>query len=107
MTSARKSTLEVVVPVAEFMDVDRGVSGHASRRGIARKRVLLLPSEKTSSIPFIDVLLGRMRSETPAAHVTTQRVDWAFFHPGRSAAIGAEIDRLASECDLMISGVAY
>jgi hypothetical protein len=102
-----KSRLEVVVPVADFMDAERGSSTHAPRRGVSNKTALLLPSEKTSSIPFIEVLLRRMRDETPAAHVITQRADWPFFHPGRSAAITAEIDRLASQCDLMISGVAY
>jgi hypothetical protein len=99
--------LEVVVPVAEFRDVERTESRQALRQGFSGKKVLLLPSEKTSSVPFIEVLLERMTRETDAARVAMQRVEWAFFHPGRSAAIGEEIDRLAGECDLMVSGVAY
>ena len=99
--------LEVVVPVADYQDVDLTASQHALRRGVSGRRAVLLPSEKSSSPPFIQALVSRMSAETSAARVSMKNVDWAFFHPERSAAIGPEIDRIAKECDLMISGVAY
>jgi len=99
--------LEVVVPVADYQDVERTASKHAFRHGVSGRRALLLPSEKSSSPPFIEALVSRMSAETNAAHVSMENVDWPFFHPGRSAAIEPEIDRIARECDLMISGVAY
>jgi hypothetical protein len=99
--------LEVVVPVAAYQDVTRAASRHAARRGIEGKRILLLPSEKSSSPPFIDVLARRMKAETRAKRVFTQEADWPFFHPQRASAIAPEIDKVALECDLMISGVAY
>jgi len=107
LTNSFKTNIEVVVPVADFRDVERNISRHAPRRGFSHKKALLLPSEKTSSIPFIEVLLDRMTRETEAARVTMQRVEWAFFHPGRNRAIVEEIDRLAAECDVMVTGVAY
>lgn len=99
--------IEVVSPVAEFRDVDKTTARHAVRTGLTAKRALLLPAEKSSSPPFIEVLLRRMAAETKAADVFTANPEWAFFHPGRAAAIGPEVDALAEKCDLMISGVAY
>jgi hypothetical protein len=99
--------LEVVVPVAAYQDVARAASRHAARRGIEGKRIVLLPSEKSSSPPFIDVLARRMSAETRAKRVFTRAADWPFFHPQRAIAIAPEIDKVARECDLMISGVAY
>lgn len=101
------SLLEIVVPVADYQDVERDVSRHAPRRGITGKRAVLLPSEKSSSPPFIEVLVRRMHAETDVERVFTQAADWPFFHPQRSATIGPDIDKIAQECDLMISGVAY
>jgi hypothetical protein len=102
-----QSFLEIVLPVAEFQDAQRSVATHAPRRGVTAKRALLLPSEKSSSPPFIQALVSRMSGETDAGRVFMQNPQWAFFHPERSKAIAPEIDRLAQECDLMISGVAY
>ena len=107
MSRKTQSFLEVVVPVAAYQDVERGVSKHATRSGIEGKRALLLPSEKSSSPPFIRVLVERMIAETHAKRVFTENPEWAFFHPARAASIAPEIDRLARECDFMVSGVAY
>ena len=101
------AALEVVVPVADYQDVERTASKHALRRGVSGRRAVLLPSEKSSSPPFIQALVSRMSAETNAGHVSMENVDWPFFHPERSAAIGPEIDRIARQSDLMISGVAY
>jgi len=106
-TGSSSYTLEVVVPVAEFQDMQPGTSRHASREGITGKRALLLPSEKTSSVPFVEILVRRMSGETAAQRIFTKRVDWAFFHPERNSSIAREMDLLATECDLMVSGVAY
>lgn len=99
--------IEVVSPVADYQDVDRNVSRHAVRAGLSGRRALLLPAEKSSSPPFIQVLMKRMAAETDAKHVFTRNPEWPFFHPARAAAIAPEIDGAARECDLMISGVAY
>lgn len=99
--------IEVVPPVADYQDVDKKVSRHAARAGLAGKRALLLPAEKSSSPPFIQVLMKRMAAETAAKQVFTRNPEWPFFHPARAAAIAPEIDGIARECDLMVSGVAY
>jgi hypothetical protein len=49
--------IEVVSPVAEFQDVAGNVVRHAARSGWSGKRALLLPAEKSSSLPFIDALV--------------------------------------------------
>lgn len=103
----RTGYIEVVNPVADYQDVDKAVSRHAARSGLAGRRVLLLPAEKSSSPPFIQVLVRRMAAETAAKHVFTQDPQWPFFHPARAAAIAPEIDAAARQSDLMISGVAY
>ncbi|HYC46184.1 MAG TPA: hypothetical protein VED01_11965 [Burkholderiales bacterium] len=99
--------LKIVMPVADYQDAARGVADHARRHGVAGKRAVLLPSEKSSSPPFIQVLVGRMNAETESARVWMENVDWPFFHPARREEIGPDIDRVARDCDLMISGVAY
>jgi hypothetical protein len=103
----RNAYIEVVNPVADFEDVAKAVSRHAPRSGLTGRRVLLLPAEKSSSPPFIEVLLKRMAAQTTAENVFTQNPQWPFFHPARAAAIAPEIDAAARQCDLMISGVAY
>jgi hypothetical protein len=103
----RTGYIEVVNPVADFKDVDKAVSRHAPRSGLTGKRALLLPAEKSSSPPFIEVLLRRMAAETAAAKVFTLNPEWPFFHPARAAAITPEIDAAARQSDLVISGVAY
>ena len=107
MPTQTKAFLEIVVPVAKYQDVDQHASSHAPRRGIKGRSALLLPSEKSSSPPFIDVLVKRMIAETGAARVFSENPEWAFFHPERAERIAPEVDKLAGECDLMISGVAY
>jgi hypothetical protein len=99
--------IEIVSPVADYQDVDKAVSRHAARTGISGKRALLLPAEKSSSPPFIAVLLKRMATESDAHRVFTHNPEWPFFHPSRAAAIAPEIDAVARNCDVMISGVAY
>ena len=102
-----RTLLEIVVPVAEYQDVEKTASTHAARTGIRKKTALLLPSEKSSSPPFVRALLERLSAETSVKRVSMENPEWAFFHPQRAAAIEPEIDRLARECDLMITGVAY
>lgn len=103
----KSNSIEIVSPVAEFRDMDKARSALAARSGFANRRALLLPAEKSSSPPFISVLLQRMAAETEAKDVFTANPEWPFFHPSRAAAIAPEIDGLARRCDLMISGVAY
>jgi hypothetical protein len=99
--------IEVISPAADYRDVDKTSARHAPRSGLSNKRVLLLPAEKSSSPPFIAVLMKRMQAEIDAKDVFTCNPEWPFFHPARAAAIAPEIDAAARECDLMVSGVAY
>ena len=99
--------IEIVSPVADYQDVDKAAARHAPRDGLSGKRALLLPAEKSSSPPFIAVLMKRMAVESDAQHVFTHDPEWPFFHPARAAAIAPEIDAVARQCDVMISGVAY
>lgn len=102
------SFLEVVAPVADYQDVEQAVARHAPRPGgIKGKTAVLLPSEKSSSPPFMRALVERLVAATPAGRVFMHHAEWSFFHPTRAATIAPEIDLLAQECDLMISGVAY
>ncbi len=108
MSDKTGSFLEIVVPVADYQDVEQAVARHAQRPGgIKGKTAVLLPSEKSSSPPFMRALVQRMTAETPARRVFMHHAEWPFFHPSRAAAIAPEIDQLAGECDLMVSGVAY
>ena len=99
--------MTIVSPVAEFGDLQQHSSAHAERHGLAGKRALLLPAEKSSSPPFIQALVGRVAADTAAAGASMSNPDWAFFHPERAPLIDAEVDALARECDVMVSGVAY
>jgi hypothetical protein len=99
--------MTIVSPVAQFRDAERERSQHAGRSGLARKRVLLLPAEKASSPPFVQVLAERLASGTAAAGTFMRNPDWAFFHPERAPLIDAEVDALAREYDAVVSGVAY
>ncbi len=108
VAQTNQSFLEIVVPVADYQDVEQAVARHAPRPGgIKGKTAVLLPSEKSSSPPFMRALVQRMTAETPARRVFMHHAEWPFFHPARAAAIAPEIDQLARECDLMVAGVAY
>jgi hypothetical protein len=104
----KQSFLEVVVPVADYRDLKQPVFGHAPRPGsITGRTVALLPSEKSSSPPFMQALTRRLAAETDVKRAVMHNPDWPFFHPQRTAAIAPEIDKLARECDLVVLGVAY
>jgi hypothetical protein len=108
VAQTNRSFLEVVVPVADYQDVEQSVARHAPRPGsIKGKTAVLLPSEKSSSPPFMRALVQRMTAETELKRVFMHNPDWPFFHPERASAIAPEIDKLTRECDLMVSGVAY
>ena len=100
------ATLEVVVPVAERRTAE-GTFQRAQRSGLRDKAVLLLPSQKSSSPPFISALVERMAAATPAKQVFTRNPDWPYFHPTKSAGIPEEIDQAAKESDLTVVGIAY
>ena len=103
-----QSFLEVVVPVADYRDLKQPVFAHAARPGsITGRTVALLPSEKSSSPPFMQALTQRLAAETDVKRAVMHNPDWAFFHPERAAGITPEIDKLARECDLVVLGVAY
>jgi|RhiMethySRZTD1v2_1073278.scaffolds.fasta_scaffold184289_2 hypothetical protein len=99
--------LTIVSPIAEYRDVEQASSKHAERRGLTGRRALLLPAEKSSSPPFIRALVERMSADTHVSSAFMRSAEWAFFHPRGAPLIDAEVDALARECDVMISGVAY
>jgi hypothetical protein len=105
---SKGSFVDIVLPVARYQDAAQPAAAHAVRpHSIAGRRVLLLPSEKASSPPFTAALAQRLAAGAGVADAFVRQPDWAFFHPGRAGGIGAEIDRYAAECDLMVTGVAY
>jgi hypothetical protein len=105
---AQRPTLEIVSPVAVYRDIEPPVYRHAPRpRAIDGRTIVLLPSEKSSSPPFVEALAQRLAAETRVKRAYVHYPDWAFFHPERAVNIGPEADRVARECDLMVSAVAY
>ena len=104
----KQSFLEVVVPVADYRDLKQPVFAHAPRPGrITGRTVALLPSEKSSSPPFMQALTRRLAAQTDVKCAVMHNPDWPFFHPERAAAIAPEIDKLSRDCDLVVLGVAY
>lgn len=106
MTDKGEVTLEVVVPVAEYQAAEQG-GRQAQRSGLRDKAVLLLPSQKSSSPPFINALVQRMTAATPAKRVFTLNPDWPYFHPTKAAVIPGEIDEVSKGSDLAVVGIAY
>jgi hypothetical protein len=100
--------LEVVVPVADYQDAVQPSGKHAPRpSSIKGKTVLLLPSERSSSPPFIHALAARLTEQTAVRRAFVHNPDWPFFHPQRAGKIAAEVDKLARQCDLVVAGVGY
>ena len=107
-TSTKDIHLEVIVPVADYQDVAQPTVRHAQRPvSIKDTTILLLPSERSSSPPFMHALAARFASQTAVRRAYVHNPDWPFFHPQHAGKIAGEVDKLASECDLVVAGVAY
>lgn len=100
------SVLEVVVPVADYQDLQRPAFKPAQRpKSIEGKTVVLLPNFKAISPPFLEALAQRLTKEAHVKHAFVHNPDWQFTHPERVGKIAPEVDKLAREWDLMVSGV--
>ncbi|MBI3069083.1 MAG: hypothetical protein HY323_01300 [Betaproteobacteria bacterium] len=103
----KRSFLEVVVPVADYRDVEQPAARHAPRpASIKGKTVMLLPSGSCSP-PFVEALAQRLVAEAGVKRAFVHEPDWPFFHPERAGKIAPEVDKLVRECDLMVVGAAY
>lgn len=103
----KHSSLEIVVPVADYRDVEQPAAKRALRpASIKGKTVLLLPSGSCSP-PFVEALAQRLVAQTGVKRAFVHEPDWPFFHPERAGKIAPELDKLVGECDLMVVGAAY
>jgi hypothetical protein len=101
------SVISVVDPVADFQDFNRApVTTMPQRPGnLAGKRIALLPNWKAGLRPFMRILADRFSKDTDVKSATYRETDWLFTHPDRVELIGPQVDKLATECELMVSGV--
>jgi hypothetical protein len=107
-TTSTPSFLDIVIPTVEYGDFIHQPAANPPPRpaSIAGKTIALIPNWKAISAPFLDVFARRLNAGTDIKHAFMHNPDWQFTHPERIAKIGPEIDKLAGQCDLMVSGVA-
>ena len=100
--------IDVVVPSPVFRDFIKAPDPNPPPRpaSLTGKTIALLPNWKAISAPFLDIFAQRLNAETEMKHAFMHNPDWKFTHPEHVGKIGPEIDRLAKECDVMVSGVA-
>ena len=97
---------DFVMPVVDFPE-QLASNRPARPSSLKGKRVAVLPNFRAISPAFLQVVADRLAKNTPVAHAFVHNVpDWPFNHPDRVATIGPQIDKVARECDLMISGVS-
>lgn len=97
---------DFVVPVVDFPA--QIASDRPSRpRSLKGKRLAVLPNFRMISPAFLQTVADSFANNTDVACAYMHNVpDWPFNHPERVKTIGADIDKVARECDLMISGVS-
>jgi hypothetical protein len=106
MDTASESYFEVVVPVADYQDVVGSAFAPPRRPPtLSGKTIALIPNDKPFSPGFLEPLTQRFAGRTEIQRAYMYHPDWQFTHPGRVGKIAPEVDKLARECDLMISGV--
>ena len=105
MPRKSRKVLDIVSPVAESRQA--GTMRGTARTGLEGKSVVALPSQKSSSPPFISALVERMKAAGPAAQVFSENADWPYFHPDKSEEIPGKIDEVAKRCDAAVVGIAY
>lgn len=99
--------LLVVDPQANYQDFDAEPVTHYPQRpsSLAGKRIAFLPNWKNGLRPFVRIIAERMDKDTDAQRAFYVETDWLYTHPDRVGRIPPEADKLARECDLMVSGV--
>lgn len=104
--AAKEVFMEIIPPVVDYLDEklpEEPVSRPSSLDG---KRIALLANWKPISTPFMAALAEELGQKTSVKSAFARTPDWQFTHPERVGKIGPEVDALAQQCDLMISGVA-
>ncbi len=106
-TKTKRSFLEIVVPAADYRDMERAAFKRPPRpKSINGKAVALIPNLKVFSPPFMEALARRLEKDTEVKRAFMfNSADWAFNHPQRMEKIASEVDGVARECDLMVSGI--
>jgi hypothetical protein len=101
------SVLNVVDPQADYQDFDAAPVTNIPARpaSIAGKRVVLLPNWKNGLRPFVKRIAERMDKDTDVKSATYVPTDWLFTHPEHVGKIRPAVEKMAQECDLMVSGV--
>lgn len=104
--NAQESFLEIIPPVVDYLDEKPSAKAAPRPRSLEGKRVALLANWKPISVPFMAALAGELGQKTSVKSAFARNPDWQFTHPERVGKIGPEVDALAQQCDLMVSGVS-
>lgn len=103
---AKEVFLEIIPPVVDYLD-EKPPEKPASRpSSLDGKRIALLANWKPISTPFMAALAEEIGRKTSVKSAFARTPDWQFTHPERVGKIGPEVDALAQQCDLMVSGVS-
>jgi hypothetical protein len=99
--------INVVHPQPVYQDFDApAVNDYPARPvGIAGKRIAFLPNWKNGLRPFVRTIAERMDKDTDVSSAFYVETNWLYTHPDHVGKIPAEADKLAEQCDLMVSGV--
>lgn len=98
--------IEIVEPVVEYLDAKQPTAKTPRRpNSLEGKTIALLANWKPISLPFLEVMAERLRANL-GLNAFALHPDWQFTHPQRVGKIAPEADRIAQQCQLMLSGVA-
>jgi hypothetical protein len=104
--AAKQQFIEIIPPVVTYQDSQPSRFESAKRPStLDGKRISLLANWKPISLPFIEVFAEQLAKKTPLKIACARYPNWQFTHPERVAKISPEVDDLARQCDLMLSGV--
>ena len=97
---------DIVMPVVDFPE--QIASDRPARpKSLNGKRVAVLPNFRVISPAFLQAVAERFEKSTDVGRAFMHNVpDWPFNHPERVGKIAPELDKVARECDLMISGIS-
>ncbi len=107
MPTTQLNRIEIVVPTAEFRDAEVAPVRPVSRpSALAGKSVAFLANWKPISVPFMESLARGVAKQGGIRVAYVGFPGWRFTHPELVKTIGPELDRMASQADLVVSGVA-
>jgi hypothetical protein len=99
--------LEIVTPVAEYTDSQGPTNTRSDRiASLEGKSVTFLANWKPISTPFMAALSESLADKAGIRVSYSGFPGWRFTHPEMVGAIGPQADRMARECELVVSGVA-